>query len=177
MRIDVQNIPADGQSVRLDGAVGWAADAARRALEADASELSGELLFVRAGDGVRVTGQVRTGAVRVCERCAEEVALTFDLPVDLTYVARDVLAAADADEETEVELESAELDVSFYDDGQIDVADVICEAIALAMPPRVACADVPACDTRTNALLAERGKAGEAGHPAFRVLKGLRDLQ
>jgi uncharacterized metal-binding protein YceD (DUF177 family) len=170
MRILIDHIPPDGQVVRIDSRSTWATDAARRALDAEPEGLEGELRVERKGHALEVTGPLAARAVRSCERCSEDVKLDLKVDAKLRYLPsrkRD-----DADED--VELEEDELDVGFYEGSEIAMDDVLCEALALALPPRVACEDVPACDGRTAELLASKGSSGSPTHPGLAALKNLR---
>ena len=166
MRVALTDIPAAGRLVRLDSHTEWAATAARDAVDGAVRVLSGELRLTRGdADTIHVTGQVHVDADRSCDRCGEAVTLTLDASVDLAYAP--VVAGDDAGDETE--LHQDELDLGWYDGGGIEVAAVLCEALALALPSRTLCADVAACDARTNALL----ESNRTETSPFAVLRGL----
>lgn len=166
LRIVVENIPENGLDVRIDTSSDWAVEAAQVALEGSVQSVSGEARVSRRGARARVEGHLEAAALGVCARCGEDVELALSAEVDLAYVP----VAKEGDEEQELEAE--DLDVGWYAGGALELGDVICEALSLALPPRVSCADEPACDARTAALLAAEGKSGEPGHPGFAALKG-----
>jgi len=165
VRIVVDDIQSTPREVRAGLSDAWAARAAEVALEAPLTALAVALRFEERSGVVFVTGEVTAEARRTCDRCGEEVALVVSGGVDLAYVPA-------GDRRTgEVELGAGDLDVGWFADGVIDAGDVLSEAIALALPNRVVCTDVEACEVRTSALL----QAGEEppGHPGFAALKDL----
>ena len=166
MQIPVCDIDARGRDVRFDLEHGQAVQAASSVLEAPVSALVAELHFSAQGTRVQVEGTVDAQAPRVCERCGEDMVLRVHAPVELVYVPEAQQADQDRD------LQAEELDIGWYADGVIDPVDVLSEALALALPERVAC-DTVACDTRTHDLLAARGQAGDPAHSAFAALKHL----
>lgn len=169
MKITVSNIP---DSVGLDVTVApdkaWVRRAVERAIEAE-GDASGTLLFMREVSKVVVTGTLGvTSKALPCERCGEMVPVAYDVDVDLTYLP--VTQAPNA--HIELELQEDDLDVGYYEDDEISVEDLVCEAIALELPARIECEDVAACDERTAKLIAERGAAGSPGDHPFAALKG-----
>jgi uncharacterized metal-binding protein YceD (DUF177 family) len=151
MRIAVDGIPAPGRVVDVALSTTWARQAAERALEAPALRLGGQIT-VHAPEAlrrVRVEVRVNAAAVRACDRCGEDTELDVVAEGSLTYHPEEQGPKAE-----EVRLSEEEMDVGWYAEGQIDVADVLSEALALALPSRVTCVDAAACDARTAALLA-----------------------
>ncbi len=75
--------------------------------------------------------------------------------------------AAEPDEESF--LSDEDLEIGWYEGGELDLGDILREALALELPLRVVCVDEAACDARTDALL------GAPPEPdgAFHALKGL----
>lgn len=85
---------------------------------------------------VYATGHLKGLFQGVCGRCLAPVA--FDLDTDLSAVfkpRKKALTPTDG----EVELEEADLDVCFYSDDTINMAEFIREAIILEQPPRLLC--------------------------------------
>lgn len=182
MRIVVSQIPDAGRTIPVQG--DWAVAAARQALDADPQQLTGTLTLARhldlddKEDGrVVVTGHVAVAAKRECERCAEDLDLVVDADIDLMYAPLVKHEEPEEGEAKEVDEDDDILPVheddGWYEDDRLDLADVLCEAIALELGPRVVCADEAACDRRTAELLASKGTSGNPGHPAFAKLKGL----
>lgn len=171
MRIDVHIIPDTGLAVAVAANAPWALTAASAAFEAPATAVSGQLLLEKKSGKVTVSGTIAAEAERACERCGEDVRLALPIDVDLVYLPR---PATESTAHPERELQDDELNSGFYEEEGLDIADVICEAVALALPMRITCDDAAACDERTAKLLADKGKSGETGHPAFAQLRNLR---
>ena len=165
VRINVDNIPAKGRHVRFAASDAWAREAAEKAVEGDVSALSGHLHFVRGRRrAVDVSADASVSFVRACDLCGASVELALSASETLHYVPE---GATDAREEQE--LSEQDLDVGWYADGAVVVADVVSELLALALPSRFACDDASNC---TTAPVAETS-ASPAGHPAFAALKEL----
>ena len=176
MRVVVEHIPDAGQTVVIDLSKLWAMDAARTALaEIPAPEkagavdsLTGSLALEKRGTRVEVGGHVEVRTRRLCARCGEEMELVLDVAPELAYVP----TGEEEDSDSEVELEDGDLGVGWYDGVTLNLVDVLCEAVALALPALVSCADTGPCDERTAALLAARGSSGEkTGHPGLQALR------
>ncbi len=164
MRLPVAGIPVRGRLVMLSPALDWAVEAVRVALEAPPSRLSGELLVmppVKFGR-VDVRAAVQTSAPRCCDRCGEDLELAVDTEVTLSFVPPDGEPA----DRGEVQVDE-DLDFGIYEDGALDLGQVVLDAVGLAVPSRVACTNEVACEARTAALLGETRPAGP-----FAALRG-----
>ena len=173
MRIVIETIPEDGVDVDVQLDMSWAADVASNVLESEPESLEGHLHVDKRDRLVRVRGSVRAAGERVCERCGETTTLTLGGDVDLAYVP-----ASDAPSgHGEIRLDPGDLDVGWYSEGSLDLADVLSEALALDLPPRVACTDTESCDQRVAALLdAANGSPdgdAEASDSPFAALRQL----
>lgn len=149
MRIAIDTIPDDGVHVDVQGTEDWVAEAAATVLEVSASSVSGSLLLQLRGQSVRATGHLRASGPRTCERCGEAVELVLDTDVDLSYVP----ITDSPDGGSEVRLVAGDLDVGWYSNGALEVDQVVSEGLALALPPRIICADTAACDARVERQL------------------------
>jgi uncharacterized metal-binding protein YceD (DUF177 family) len=107
---------------------------------------------------VRVTG--RAVAQRACDRCSEAVELSVETDEQLLYFPEEDQRSVQVGE---LELKSEDLEVGWYRGGVLDLADVVREAFALAVPPRCVCVDEVACEARTQRLLGLAGAAGAHG--------------
>jgi uncharacterized metal-binding protein YceD (DUF177 family) len=152
VRIAVEGIPTAGREIPLSLRQPWAVDAATNALELRPDRLDGMITLQKAtGKGVvRVGVRATASAETACDRCGEPCTLAADVDTVLLYAPSESEGKAF---EGEIELDADELDVGWYTEGHIALDEVLQEALALALPPRVVCADVPACDKRTDALL------------------------
>lgn len=171
MRIPVEGIPATGREIGFGLREGWALDAAGRSLDHTPTTLDGTFELHRANKRglVRIDVKVRAGAPVGCDRCGEAVDLVVDEELTLLYAPEEQGGASY--DGGELELQADDLDIGWYAEGQIDLADVLREAVALSLPTRVTCADIPSCDRRTDALLA--APAASAGSSAFAALAAL----
>jgi uncharacterized metal-binding protein YceD (DUF177 family) len=152
VRIAVEGIPAAGREIPVTLRESWAVDAATNALDLRPDRLEGVITLQRAtGKGVvRVGVRATASAESTCDRCGEATTLTADVDTVLLYAPSESEGRAF---EGEIELDADDLDVGWYSDSQIALGEILQEALALALPPRVVCADVAACDKRTDALL------------------------
>ena len=165
MRLNVEHIDDRGEPITAGMGDVWAVQAAADALEGKPTHVAVDWSVRRAHGHVFVTGTAEASAPRTCERCGETTSLNVQTDVDLSYVPE----ARHGVEVPENELKADELDVGWYAGGHLDLSDTLREALALALPPRVVCEDVAACDARTHALLA--GGSEIAGHPGFAALR------
>ncbi len=91
------------------------------------------------GSVYRVYGSVRTTLELDCGRCLDPFPLPVESAFDLRYVAR----AEDGAAEAEREVTEDDLATAFFDDGMLDVADLMREQFQLALPMKPLCA--PSC--------------------------------
>lgn len=188
VKIVVETIPAAGRQVAFDLGTDWAQLAARESLDRAPEVLSGQFELKRAKNGVVVVDlRAEASASAICDRCGEECALVLKVDTRLLYSPEETGGAdydgmsldgrragedeAGRNDEKGIELEEADLDVGWYRDGEVALGDVLCEALALAAPPRIVCADITECDRRTDALLAATRVAADGPFAALGVLK------
>ncbi len=118
--------------------------------KAEARELLKELEFVpetgleidleatRSGSAVRVLGNVQGTFSYACGRCMSEREYELDEDVEFVVLSR---AAWEASYEgaSEMELDADDLDVSFYEGDEIDLAPLVREAVILELPSYPRC--------------------------------------
>ena len=167
MRIAIESIPDDGVYVDVQSDTAWAIAVASAVLETTAATLQGQLHVTQKGGAVRVRGEVSTSGDRVCERCGESTTLQVSASPDLAYVPADHAPTG----HDEVGLSPGGLDVGWFSGGAIDLTDVMSEALALALPTRIVCANTPECDERVSNLLEAQQGSGD-DHP-FAALRQL----
>ncbi len=158
MRIEVANLKRDGVQVDLGATSDGLRAAAAVALEGVLLALDGELSVTAEGGLAKVGGRVSARVGRGCERCGSPLELEVAGEVDLAYMPE----SSDPDG-GEHELSPADLDLGWYREGLLDLTDVLSEALALQLPPLVACTDEAACTHRTMSLLAQHGHSGDEG--------------
>lgn len=177
VKIIVEGIPAPGREVPFGLSDAWAVEAATTSLDRPPSRLVGSFLLNRANatnpGGTRgvviVDVKADTGAPATCDRCGEECELAVNTEIRLLYAPEETEGAAfdgislndlhpssesPSSKRTDVELDVEDLDLGWYSKGELPLGDVLCEALALATPTRVVCADRAECDKRTDILLA-----------------------
>lgn len=195
MRLVVEELPLRGRDLAVDDTTTWAREAAAIAFDVDAARVagvSGHLHVARQRrQEVEVTVRLTASAPLRCDRCGAEGLLTLSVDEVLTYRPQEQAPDADAkpskSKRPEIALEEEDLDVGWYEGGAVELVDVAGEALTLAMPPRVTCAelggDVAACDASVDSILGSTnaddspsdGSNGSAGgHPAFAILSKLR---
>ena len=172
MRIVVAELPRGGRQIPVDATVDWIVEAASEALEAVPSRLDGVLDFSFPARAMRVDVRCRIQAEadRGCDRCGESAGVVVGCDELLLYFR----AGAAEEVSAEVELDAEDLEVGWYEDGVIDAASVLREALTLAMPSRVLCENAEDCERRTVELLARAHEGQPVGHPAFAVLGELK---
>jgi uncharacterized metal-binding protein YceD (DUF177 family) len=184
VKIVVESIPAAGRQVTFDRSVEWAAGAATTSLDHPPTRLNGSFFLKRAKQGVVVVDlRASAEAPTACDRCGEECVLSVEVDARLLYSPEEsggaeydgltldsnrseVLPSQEA-----IELEEQDLEVGWYRNGEVVLGDVLCEALALATPPRIVCADTAECDRRTDALLAATQVATGGPFAALGALK------
>lgn len=195
MKIVVEQIPAAGRQVTFDKTVEWAVEAAKLSLDRPPSALSGSFELKRAQNGVVIVDlRATSSAQATCDRCGEECSLDLAIETRLLYAPEEkggadydglTLSETSAgkkqkkerkkdsvgDDEEGIELDEQDLDVGWYRRGEIDLGDVLSEALALAAPPRIVCADIAECDRRTSALLSTATATDSGPFAALAALK------
>ena len=126
----------------------------------------------RAEAGVfRVRGRALTRLQLECGRCLDEIEVPVDARFELRYVPQ-----GDGPGESEREIEEDDLSTSFYQEGTIDVVEMLREQFQLALPMKPLCAEscrglCPVCGTNLNRTTCECEAKWE--DPRLAPLKGL----
>jgi len=165
MRIVVQKIPEEGQTVSLDDQTAWAQQAANEAMGGSIRGMSGQLHLQVRHEMLYVTGELCPAGTVSCHRCGQSVEVAHTLLVDLRYIG------AEHKPEGSFELSTSELDMGWYDEGTLQLADVVSEVIALAVPMKILCEDAKACEQRYKAFASDDEQERPASHSGFRALK------
>ena len=104
----------------------------------------GDLILHRRDERVRVSGEVSLGVERECDICGSLVELRIPKAVLLTYEPLpeyDETSEGNLKKEEEFLLEEDELDLGWYENGQLDLAVVLAEHVLLNLNHLVQCAD------------------------------------
>jgi uncharacterized protein len=112
----------------------------------EGSELGLDLSLESVSEGIWVSGSVTARAVGECARCLDEVTLDLVAPVQALFVFPDATVEASEDEE----------DVHDFDGVNIDLEDVIRDAVVLLLPFAPLCdPDCPGLCSQCGARLAD----------------------
>lgn len=104
----------------------------------------------KTGSNVRLVGRLTTTLEVACSRCLEPLAVPVEAALDLLFLPA-VLHADDGERETNDE----DVGVSFYQNDQIDLGEVIREQCYLAVPMKPLCREdcqglCPVCGINRN---------------------------
>ena len=104
----------------------------------------------RAGRGYLLQGRVQGAAKLHCVRCLAEFDFRFGERLELHLLPSSALP-----QEEEKRLEMGELEVRFYDEPKLDLAEVAAEQFALTLPMKPLCAETcrgicPQCGANLN---------------------------
>jgi uncharacterized protein len=92
---------------------------------------------VRAGQDIRLRGEIKARISAPCDRCLNEVTIRVEIPFDLFYTP----AEAANDQGGERELLERDLDFAVYENDQIDLDEMVLEQLELSLPSRVLCSE------------------------------------
>lgn len=127
MLVDVRDIPAEGLALRLEE------EAERLGLSVPGS-VTVNLLALRSGTSVYLTGELTAHLRLSCGRCLAEFSQALNLPVSVTLEQ-----GGHEPRLSGIELKEEDLDVSFYRGHTIELDDVAREEILLNLPMRPLC--------------------------------------
>ena len=122
-------------------------------------------------DQFRLAGRVETTLELPCSRCLEPFRLPVDAALDLRY-----LPVSERSSDDEQEVAEEDVDISFYQDDQIDLTGLLREQFYLALPMKPLCRDdcrglCPQCGVNRNTESCDCGSGWE--DPRLAPLKGL----
>ena len=126
MRITVSNIPDSGLEEELKMSVTLLDN-----ITADNIPVS--LKIFRVGDKVLINGNAAAEAPLQCSRCLENFSYPLDVNFEAEYIPFQEFIG------TGEELLREELDISFYENDQIDIEEIVSEHLLLAVPMKPLC--------------------------------------
>ena len=100
--------------------------------------LKSRLKLNRAGDFVTVQGRVAVGLKYTCCRCLEEVETERSVRMRWTLL-EEARYRKEVEGNEEVELTAEDLEVAFYSGEEIDLGDVVRQAVVLELEPYPVC--------------------------------------
>jgi len=110
---------------------------------------SGEVLPHTGGE-VRITGHLTVRMEAACDRCLGRAAFPLDGDFDLFYRPMAVIAR-----DEEIEIHEGEVEIGFYEGGGMELEDILCEQVLLALPMQRVCREdcrgiCPVCGANRN---------------------------
>src|SRR5580698_226974 len=111
----------------------------------------GSAEMLKNSDGeVRVQGRYTVEFTAVCDRCLVEARFPLDTGFDLFYRPVSVIARSE-----EVEIDEGEAEIGFYQNGGLELEDILREQILLALPMQRVCSEdckgiCPVCGQNRN---------------------------
>jgi uncharacterized protein len=126
----------------------------------------------KTGERFRLTGHVQTVLELPCSRCLEPFSWPVDPSFDLVYHPQSANVG-----EGEREVDDEDLSTAFYEDQQIDLAQLLREQFYLALPMKPLCGEecrglCPACGTNLNRGTCDCQR--EWDDPRMAVLKNIK---
>jgi len=99
---------------------------------------------------MRIKGQYTVEMASECDRCLGRARYALDSGFDLFYRPMSFIAR-----EEEVEIDEGEAEIGFYENGGIELEDILREQVLLALPMQRVCSDVckgfcPICGKNRN---------------------------
>jgi DUF177 domain-containing protein len=106
----------------------------------------------RAGEEIRIAGELTATLELACSRCLEPARLTINKPFDLFFREHDETMF---DEDAEVELDEKDTKTAFFTGTKLAIGDVLQEQVLLALPMKTLCKVdckglCPVCGTNLN---------------------------
>ena len=107
-------------------------------------------LLAHTGGEVRIQGRYSVTMQAQCDRCLKQAQFPLERSFDLFYRPMSVIAR-----DEEVEIDEGEAEIGFYENGGLELEDILREQILLALPMQRVCSDVcqgicPVCGKNRN---------------------------
>ncbi len=103
------------------------------------AEGSAELLLNTLGE-IRVQGSLKVTMEATCDRCLEVARLPIESKFDLFYCDAAQVAKQHGGEE--VKIDEGEAEIAFYEDGGLELEDILREQVLLSMPMQRICSEL-----------------------------------
>ena len=115
---------------------------------------SAELLPHTEGE-VRIQGRYTVEMTATCDRCLGGARFPLETSIDLFYRPASVIA-----KDEEIEIDEGEAEIGFYQDGGMELEDILREQILLALPMQRVCSEAckgicPVCGKNRNEVACE----------------------
>jgi uncharacterized protein len=107
-------------------------------------------LLAHSDGQMRIQGEIKVEMTSQCDRCLGSARFALDSNFDLFY-----RPASQLPDEEEVAIDEGEAQIGFYEDGGMELEDILREQVLLALPMQRVCSDVckgicPACGKNRN---------------------------
>jgi uncharacterized protein len=107
-------------------------------------------LLKNTGGQVRIQGHYTVEITSMCDRCLATARFPLDTGFDLFYKPASAIAR-----EEEVEIDEGEVQIGFYENGGMELEDVLREQVLLALPMQRVCSEnckgiCPLCGKNRN---------------------------
>jgi uncharacterized protein len=107
-------------------------------------------LLAHSGGEMRIQGRYTVELAANCDRCLGPATFPLDAGFDLFYQPMSVIAR-----DEEVEIDEGEAEIGFYENGGIELEDILREQVLLALPMQRVCDDrckgiCPVCGKNRN---------------------------
>jgi uncharacterized protein len=155
MKVALTDIPAEGKELSFSDTAAEPRDLGPQ-VEAVQQAPAARLRLERDGDMVTARGAYTAELVLSCSRCLGPVPLHLEGELDWTF--RPLVQ----EDREEIQLAEDELEVSFYEDGRVDLGQALRDEIGLALPM------APLCRPECAGLCPVCGKPVKPGEPCCR---------
>jgi uncharacterized protein len=137
MKIDTENIPIEGLHLKLkekENSFRDLLDEEGNSLVSH-SQVNSNLTIEKEANSVFVKGDIATQVIKRCSRCLKEFKEDLHLDIYLTFVSYESNDTIESDHE----LSSSDLELSFLINNEFDTTEIIGEQIAAELPIKSIC--------------------------------------
>lgn len=181
MKIDVPNIPPEGQTVEFDQSTPWFAKLLTNEFRefVESPHLAqGRVNLYKTQSNVSCNGALSVALHPTCSRCAAKFTTPLEVAITRHLVPQFSLGPREpSDGDEGIELSEEDLDFGTYQNEEIDLGEIVAEEIRLAFPLRFLCSETcrglcGKCGANLNEGACSCAQTPE--NIAFSVLKGFK---
>lgn len=99
------------------------------------------LLLKRSGERVLVNGSIKVALVFLCDRCLEEFVRLQEINFQLVLEVAGPESVLSEQQDTEYEYDPGQIEVVYCDGQFVDLGDLLCQQMILAVPLKSLCRD------------------------------------
>lgn len=171
MKISLRQIGRNGFDVLLNDKEPWLVDVLKNIFQEAAiswTSIRGQVHLDNLEGNVNLSGRIEFDHSPLCARCGEELQRHEKVTLSANLIPFKGIAGEKAPrEEEEKELTADDLNFAFYEGEEIDIAPIVNDEIALALPYNYYCEETKACAARQKNLPA----FNDSGDVRFAALK------